>query len=230
MRPGGSIADVPTALPSRHGAAVDPELARQRGVAGSTVLDIAAGARRGRGIGVQFEIHQPVFPPFGRRQRRDCVAATLAPVGPQGPPARRAARLAGVGSRARGSLPGLRRGRLYGLTGTSCASSRVRRRCCSISIACRNRPPSRQSSETKHLRGAGLYGTLVVKPDDAYCVFSRCWVSVLAKAQCRTIRGELASGRERSRYTLVFGRSAWTSTMMQSCASAAKLPDGRPIL
>ena len=78
--------------------------------------------------------------------------------------------------------------------------------------------------------GAGLYGALVVKPDDAHCVFSRCRVSVLAKAQCRTIRGELASGRERSRYTLVFGRSAWTSTMMQSCASAAKLRDGRPIL
>ena len=78
--------------------------------------------------------------------------------------------------------------------------------------------------------GAGLYGELVVKPDDAHCVFSRCRVSVLAKTQCRTIRGELASGRERSRYTLVFGRSAWTSTMMQSCASAAKLRDGRPIL
>jgi hypothetical protein len=78
--------------------------------------------------------------------------------------------------------------------------------------------------------GAGLYGALVVKPDNAHCVFSRCRVAVLAKAQCRMIRGELASGRERSRYTLVFGRSAWTSTMMQSCASAAKLRDGRPIL
>ena len=79
-------------------------------------------------------------------------------------------------------------------------------------------------------RATHLYGELVVKPDDAHCVFSRCRVSVLAKAQCRTIRGELASGREGSRYTLVFGRSAWTSTMMQSCASAAKLRDGRPIL
>jgi hypothetical protein len=78
--------------------------------------------------------------------------------------------------------------------------------------------------------GVGLYGALVVKPNDAPWVFSRCRVSVLAKAQCRTIRGELASGREGSRYTLVFGRSAWTSTMMQSCASAAKLRDGRPIL
>ena len=78
--------------------------------------------------------------------------------------------------------------------------------------------------------GAGLYGALVVKPDDALCGFIRCRVSALARAQCRTIRGELASGRERSRYTLVFGRSAWTSTMMQSCASAAKLRDGRPIL
>lgn len=63
-----------------------------------------------------------------------------------------------------------------------------------------------------------------------HTAFLRCRVSVLAKARCRTIRGELASGRERSRYTLVFGRSGWASTMMQSCASAAKLRDGRPIL
>ena len=76
-------------------------------------------------------------------------------------------------------------------------------------------------------RGRLVWG---VGCQDAHCVFFRCRISVLAKARCWTIRGELAIGRERSRYTLVFGRSAWTSTMMQSCASAAKLRDGRPIL
>jgi hypothetical protein len=33
-----------------------------------------------------------------------------------------------------------------------------------------------------------------------------------------------------SRRTLVFGRSVWILTMMQSCASAAKLRGGGPIL
>src|SRR4029077_5662815 len=44
------------------------------------------------------------------------------------------------------------------------------------------------------------------------------------------IRGELAIRRGTSRHTLVFGGSIRFQTMMQSCASAAKLRDGRPIL
>ena len=44
------------------------------------------------------------------------------------------------------------------------------------------------------------------------------------------IRGELAIGRISSRRTLVFGRSVWILTMMQSCASAAKLRGDGPIL
>ena len=43
------------------------------------------------------------------------------------------------------------------------------------------------------------------------------------------IRGELAMGAS-SRRTLVCGRSVWILTMMQSCASAAKLRGGGPIL
>ena len=44
------------------------------------------------------------------------------------------------------------------------------------------------------------------------------------------IRGELAIGAHLSRRTLVSGRSVWILTMMQSCASAAKLRGGGPIL
>src|SRR3954465_2415015 len=44
------------------------------------------------------------------------------------------------------------------------------------------------------------------------------------------IRGELAFGRGSSRHTLVFGQSTEGLTMMQSCASAAKLRGGGPIL
>src|ERR1700738_1083607 len=47
---------------------------------------------------------------------------------------------------------------------------------------------------------------------------------------CVLIRGELAIGRISSRRTLVFGRSVWILTMMQSCASAAKLRAAGPIL
>jgi hypothetical protein len=47
----------------------------------------------------------------------------------------------------------------------------------------------------------------------------------------RQFRGELAiSQARRSRGRLVFGRSQWIGTMMQSCASAAKLRGGGPIL
>ena len=45
---------------------------------------------------------------------------------------------------------------------------------------------------------------------------------------CVMIRGELAIGRISSRRTLVFGRSVWILTMMQSCASAAKLRAAGP--
>jgi len=45
-----------------------------------------------------------------------------------------------------------------------------------------------------------------------------------------TIRGEPAFGRESSRHNLVFGRSFRDLTMMQSCASAAKLRSGGPFL
>ena len=44
------------------------------------------------------------------------------------------------------------------------------------------------------------------------------------------IRGELAIGAQKSRHNLVFGRSVWIATMMQSCASSAKLRGGGPIL
>ena len=45
---------------------------------------------------------------------------------------------------------------------------------------------------------------------------------------CVMIRGELAIGRGTSRHTLVFGRSVRILTMMQSCASAAKLRAAGP--
>jgi len=44
-----------------------------------------------------------------------------------------------------------------------------------------------------------------------------------------TIRGEPAFGRDQSRHNLVFG-GCKNPTMMQPCASAAKLRDGGPIL
>ena len=64
-----------TALPARHGAAVDAEFAGQRGDRGLAFLDIGADARRGRGVGVQLEMHQPSAPlgrlaaPAGRVRR-----------------------------------------------------------------------------------------------------------------------------------------------------------------
>src|SRR5215212_7118563 len=53
---------------------------------------------------------------------------------------------------------------------------------------------------------------------------------LLGESRASTIRGELASGRGSSRHNLVFGRSRGSLTMMQSCASAAKLRGGGPIL
>src|SRR5215472_3584825 len=73
-----------------------------------------------------------LLPRLGLR-RRDRVAETPAPVGPQEPPARRAARLVAVATRARGSL--------LWTTGTSCAlagKSRSRNK----HTACHNRSPS----------------------------------------------------------------------------------------
>src|SRR3954468_15577469 len=51
-----------------------------------------------------------------------------------------------------------------------------------------------------------------------------------AKAELRRSEGELAIGRGSSRHNLVFGRSRGSLIMMQSCASAAKLRGGGPIL
>ena len=141
MRTGRAVEELGARLPPRHGPAVDAELAGQRAGRGAALLDIGAGARRRGAIGVQLEIHQPALPWLGL-QHPGCLPETLAPVGPQEPPTRRAARLAGVAPRARGSL--------LWTTGTSCASSRSSRRCCTISRACHNRAPSRQSSGTEH--------------------------------------------------------------------------------
>src|SRR3954451_21694135 len=41
--------------------------------------------------------------------------------------------------------------------------------------------------------------------------------------------GELARGRRSSRRELVFGRTQWVRTMMQSCASTAKLRAAGPL-
>jgi hypothetical protein len=143
VRPGRAVGAVMAGFPARHGAAVDAELAGQRGVVGLALLDVGAGARRRGGVGVQSQMHQPALRWVGLLQRRDRVRQTLAPVGPQGPPARRAARLAGVASRSRGSL--------LWATGTSCALTVISRSCKKLT-ACHNRAPSRQSPETKHLR------------------------------------------------------------------------------
>jgi hypothetical protein len=106
------------------------------------LLDISARARGRGGIGMQLEMHQRALPAIGL-PRRDGSTKTLAPVGPQGPPARRAARLVAVATQARGSL--------LWTTGTSCASPR-RSHSFNKQTACHSRAPSRQSSGTQHLR------------------------------------------------------------------------------
>ena len=143
MRAGRAIAHVVAAFPARHGAAVDAELTRQRTIRGAAFLDVGADARGRGGIGVQLEIHQPASPSIALPRRRGRLAGTLAPVGPQGPPARRAAGLGAVAARSRGSL--------LWTTGTSCVCAR-NRRSFKKATACHNRAPSRQSSGTKHLR------------------------------------------------------------------------------
>src|SRR5258707_14243607 len=92
---------------------------------------------------MQLEIHQPVLPSIAALGRRERLAETLAPVGPQGPPARRSARLVTVAARARGSL--------LWTTGTSCDCA-CNRRSFKKETACHSRAPSRQSSGTKHFR------------------------------------------------------------------------------
>src|SRR4029450_2565987 len=54
--------------------------------------------------------------------------------------------------------------------------------------------------------------------------------TVARRKRASTIRGELAIGRGSSRHNLVFGRARGGLTMRQSCASAAKLRGGGPIL
>jgi hypothetical protein len=139
MRAGRPVGDILTGLPACHGAGMDAELAGQRGMGGAALLDIGAGARGRGGIGVPPELHQRALPSFDLR--RDRLTKTLAPVGPQGPPARRAAGRVAVATRARGSL--------LWTTGTSCAgapTSRSRNR----RTACHSRALSRHSSGTKH--------------------------------------------------------------------------------
>ena len=95
-----------------------------------------------------------------------------------------------------------------------------------------------------------LYGAMLVKPPcltklatissfAAATLFGRPWAHrqalLVVELSCpgrsrRQVRGELAIGRGASRHDLVFGRSAGIRTMMQSCASAAKLRGGGPIL
>src|SRR5258707_7045021 len=90
---------------------------------------------------MQLKIHQPVLPSIAARGRSERLAETIAPVGPQGPPARRSARLVTVAARARGSL--------LWTTGTSCDCA-CNRRSFKKETACHSRAPSRQSSGTKH--------------------------------------------------------------------------------
>src|SRR5437868_6390178 len=77
-------------------------------------------------------------PSICARRRRERLAATLAPVGPQGPPARRCARLVAVAPRARGSL--------LWTTGTSCASANL------STMSPNTRPPS---PRPLHIAGEG---------------------------------------------------------------------------
>src|SRR6202171_715630 len=117
------------------------------------LLDVGADPRGRGGIGVPFEIHQSVPPSNARPGRRERLAGTLAPVGPQGPPAHRAAGLVAVAARWCGSL--------LWTTGTSCVCA-CNRRSFTKETACHNRAPSRQSSGTKHLRREGGNGNAAV--------------------------------------------------------------------
>jgi hypothetical protein len=164
MRAGRAVGDVLAGSPARHSARMDPEFAGQCGMRGAALLDIGAGAwGRGR-IGVQPELHQRWLPSFGLRGDR--LTETHAPAGPQGPPARRAARLVAVATRARGSL--------LWTTGTSCAgacNSRSRNQ----QTACHSRALSRHSPGTEH-EGRGSTG-------------SACGQEARPRRRCGTARG-----------------------------------------
>jgi hypothetical protein len=79
------------------------------------------------------------MPSICARRHRERLAETLAPVGPQGPPARRCARLVAVAPRARGSL--------LWTTGTSCVSANL------STMSPNTRPPS-----PRPLQGGGEGG------------------------------------------------------------------------
>jgi hypothetical protein len=129
MRAGRAVGDVPAGFPARHGASMDPEFVGQRGIGGGALLDIGARARRRGGVGVQPQMHQSVLPPIGL-PRRDRFAKTLAQGGPQGPPARRAARLVAVA--AAGYLPTA----LHHPRGTTCSRHSPRRNIWGHGLTC----------------------------------------------------------------------------------------------
>jgi hypothetical protein len=57
MRDRRAVVHFATRFPARHAARMDAQFARQLGVGGAALLDIATGTRRGGGIGVQFEVN-----------------------------------------------------------------------------------------------------------------------------------------------------------------------------
>jgi hypothetical protein len=69
---------------------------------------------------------------------------------------------------------------------------------------------------------------IVYRPDRQY--ESAATAHRQVTVPCGTIRGELALWRASSRHNLVSGRSIRIRTMMQLCASAAKLRGGGPNL
>ena len=142
MRTGGAIDDVLAAFPARHGAAVDAELAGQRAVRGAAILDIGADPRRGGGVGVQLEMHQPASLRSGRRgaviaswRRSPRWVHRHLP---------RAAPPDSRWSRRRRAVPSC------GLPGRAAPPLASTGAAATFRTACHNREPSRQSSGTKH--------------------------------------------------------------------------------
>ena len=76
-------------------------------------------------------------------------------------------------------------------------------------------------------RAENLYGAIDVKLCSSRFASSRLSVECVPTSDDR--RGARL-GRGESRHKLVFGWTPWVPTMMQSCASAAKLRGGGPIL
>ena len=62
MRTGRAIDHILTVFPAGYGAAMDAELAGQHAGRGGAFLNIGADARRGGGVGVQFQVHQRALP------------------------------------------------------------------------------------------------------------------------------------------------------------------------